>query len=94
MHTRLLESAHTDEFSIVRTQDVEPFLEAAKRARIEGEIGSADMKLAANFPAVLIERYCAQHHISFSEFINNPDHANRMLADPDLSGFRIWQGRL
>ena len=94
MQTKLLESAHADEFAIVRTQDVEPFLESAKRARIEGEMGTGDMRLAAEFPAVLIEQYCTANHITFNEFLTNSDHVARMLNDPDLAGFRIWEGRV
>jgi hypothetical protein len=52
------------------------------------------MRLAASFPDVLVERYCNQNGIEFSEFMQNPVHVKRMCADPDLSGFRIWTGRV
>jgi hypothetical protein len=62
--------------------------------RNEGITGGKEMRLAASFPDVLVERYCNQNGIEFSEFMQNPVHVKRMCADPDLSGFRIWTGRV
>ena len=75
-------------------QDCTPFLEAATRKRNEGEHGSKEMRHAASFPPVLVERYCNERGITFSEWLANPIHARVMLMDPDLSGFRIWGGRV
>lgn len=76
------------------TQDCTPYLERATAMRNEGITGSSEMRLAASFPDVLVERYCNQQGIEFSEFMQNPVHIKRMCADPDLSGFRIWTGKV
>jgi len=28
------------------------------------------------------------------EFMANPVHVRRMLMDPNLAGFRVWEGRV
>lgn len=76
-----------------RSEDVEPILEQAKALRSCGLTGSGEMRHAARFPRSAVENYMALHGIDLHEWMNNPVHADRMLRDPDLSGFRIWQGR-
>lgn len=78
---------------IARQQDVEPFIEAAKAARSEGAVGSGEMRHAATFPAVVVEAYLISAGITFREFLADETHVKRMLADPALKGFRIWEGR-
>lgn len=77
-----------------RTVDVEPVIEANKSLRSAGAVGGGDIRHAASVPGIVIEQYCKTHGISFSEFVGDPVHIRRMLNDPDLSGFRIWQGRV
>lgn len=76
------------------TQDCTPYAEEAKRKHREGEHGSREMRLAANLPDVLIEKYCNLHGIDFREWMTNPVHMKRMLSDPDLKDFRIWPGKV
>lgn len=52
------------------------------------------MRHAARIPYVVIEQYLATHGIDLHEFHTNPVHVKRMLNDPALAGFRIWQGKL
>ena len=75
-------------------QDCTPIHEDATRRRLEGLHGSKEMKHAARFPAVLVETYCNTNGVSFAEFMQNKTHIRRMLGDPALSGFRIWEGRV
>ena len=75
-------------------QDCTPILEDATRRRVEGLHGTHEMKHAAKFPAVVVERYCNTHGITFADFMRDKIHIRRMLADPDLSGFRIWGGKV
>jgi hypothetical protein len=42
----------------------------------------------------VVETYCNTRGITFAEFMQNTDHVAAMLRDPDLSGFRIWTGRI
>jgi hypothetical protein len=75
-------------------QDCVPILEDATARRNEGHHGSNEMRHAARFPEVIVERYCNEQGIEFSEFMRDKVHIRRMLADPALSGFRIWEGRV
>lgn len=76
------------------TQDCTPILEAATIARNECRSGSGDMRLAASIPFVVLERYMNEHNISWQEFSRSPEHKKRLLNDPDLRGFRVWEGRV
>lgn len=75
-------------------QDCTPIVQEATRKRNEGEHGSSDMRHAASFPAVVVEKYCNDSGITFAEFMEDRAHIRRMLNDPALSYFRIWEGRL
>lgn len=92
LQTRIVEE--DGKMHIGRFQDCTPILDYAKRQHNEGHHGSADMKHAARIPNVIIERYCNDHGIEFSECMNNRDHMRAMLNDPSLSGFRIWKGNV
>ena len=81
-------------FAIHRRQDCSPILEHCHALRESQAVGSADMKLAATFPQVAVENYLAVNNVSWHEFLQNPEHANRMMNDPALSKFRIWEGQV
>lgn len=77
-----------------RSQDVSPILDFAQRQRNAREFGSSEMKHAAKIPKAVIENYIARTGITFHEFMVNDYHIRAMLNDPELSGFRIWKGRV
>jgi hypothetical protein len=77
-----------------RVQDCGSIVEAVKTQQVEGVTGSADMKLAAKLPLVIVERYLNDHNITMHEFLNNKEHVKRMCNDPSLSAFRVWRGKL
>lgn len=77
-----------------RSQDVEPILEYAKDMRNLGQVGGSEMRHAAKIPKVVIENYIQRAGITMHEFMAEEKHIKAMLNDPDLSGFRIWQGRV
>lgn len=86
--------ANTDgSLTIASVQDCTPVLEATNDLRRHGVTGSKEFRHAASFPMVVVEKYCAQHGISFHEWMANPFHVKAMLNDPDLKGFRVWEGR-
>lgn len=85
---------HDGDVTFQSTQDCTPVMEQAVRLHNEGLHGSSEMKHAARIPSILVEKYCQDNNILFSEFCANPAHVRRMLADPALSAFRIWKGRL
>lgn len=83
------------DFAITRHQDVQKHLDYANGLRNADDLkASSDMKLAAEFPDVIVENYISTNGITWAEFIKNPEHVKRMLADPALKGFRIWEGRV
>lgn len=59
-----------------------------------GATGSKELKHAARIPWFIIQKYLNDNGITFAEFSRDMTHANRMLADPALSAFRIWEGKL
>ena len=75
-------------------QDVQPILERAKSMHNEGFHGSSEMKLAASFPNVIVDKYCNDNNITLHEFVGNKDHIKRLLNDPALEYFRVWKGQI
>ena len=91
MDTRVIDNG--EGIVVANVQDVEPIVRAAHAARTAGLVGSSEMRHAAEFPSVIVEQYLATHKITFNEFLQNPEHAKRMLNDPALAAFRVWEGR-
>lgn len=87
---------HVQDGNIIfnRVQDCAPILKDAAERRQNGVVGSSDFKHAASFPKVVVETYLNTHGITFEEFMGNTEHVKRMLKDPDLSGFRVWEGNI
>jgi len=77
---------------ILRTQDCTPIAEYAKAQHNAGMFGTTDVKHAAKLPLVIVEKYCNDIGITFSEFMQNPIHIKRVTLDPKNSDFRIWKG--
>ena len=75
-------------------QDCTPILELAQALHNEGYHGSADMRLAASIPMVVIEKYLNDNNLLLAEFMANKEHQRRLLNDPALSYFRVWKGRV
>lgn len=75
-------------------QDCTPILERTQALAKEGYHGSSEMKHAASIPFVIVEKYCNENGVEFSEFMNSQEHKKRLLNDPANSLFRIWQGRV
>jgi len=87
-------SLHDGAMTVERFQDCTPIVEHTKALNREGFHGSSEMKHAAKIPYIIIERYCNDHNILFSEFMQNKEHMKRVLNDPALAAFRIWPGRV
>lgn len=79
---------------VQRTQDVQEIIDRCQTLANAGQGRGKDMHLAADLPMGVIETYCNENGITFSEWMQNPIHVKRMLNDPALSKFRIWQGRV
>ena len=74
-------------------QDCTAIAAEATRRRLEGEHGSSEMRLAATFPVVLVETYCNNAGITMQEWMSDKVHIKRMMSDPALSAFRVWEGQ-
>jgi hypothetical protein len=74
-------------------QDCTPYAERAQALQAIGNHGK-EFRLAAIIPNVIIETYMNVNGIDYREVMGNPVHFKRMLADPDLSSFRVWEGRV
>lgn len=87
--------AHQDgSVTFERVQDCNAIAEYTKARHNQGLHGSSDMKLAASIPLVFVEKYCNDHNIEFSTFMQDRAHMRAMLQDPALSHFRVWKGRI
>jgi len=77
-----------------RVQDCTAIAEHTQALHKEGVHGSTDMRHAASFPMVIVEKYLNDKGISFQEFMAEAVHVKAMLADPALSAFRVWGGQV
>lgn len=77
-----------------RSEDVEPILEKVKALRSVGEVGTSEMRHAARFPKSVVENYMQRKGVTLHDMMTDPKHFDSMLRDPDLAGFRVWQGRV
>lgn len=88
--TRIIQSGEVS--GILRTQDCNAIAEYAKAQHNGGYHGTAEVKHAARLPLAIVEQYCNDTGITFSEFIKNPVHVARVVKDPKNDAFRIWKG--
>lgn len=77
-----------------RSQDCTPIAEHAKALHNEGHHGSSEMRLAAEIPYIIAEKYCNERGITFHEFMNDPKHIKAVCNNPDNKMFRIWPGQI
>lgn len=87
-------TVHDGQATIKATQDCTPVMDQAIALHNGGHLGSSEMRHAARIPAILVEKYCLDNDVLFSEFCSDPAHVRRMLQDPALSHFRVWKGRI
>jgi len=92
--TVLHDGERAGDLVIERVQDCTPIAEHTTALRNCGLVGGSEMRHAASFPMVLIERYCNERGIAFEQWMKDPAHARAMLADPALGAFRVWEGRV
>ena len=80
--------------TIQTVQDCTPIAEWCKTAHNAGNTGSSDMRHAASIPKIMVDSYCQNKAITFSEFQRDKSHIRSMLNDPALEHFRIWKGKV
>jgi len=75
-------------------QQCAPIADITKYLHNTGQHGSSDMRLAASIPLVFVEKYLHDNRITMHEFTQSQDHKKRLLGDPALAAFRVWNGRI
>lgn len=86
-------TADGERIAIERAQDCEPIVDFARERAANAEAWSSSGELLhlAEFPAVIVERYCTERGITFEEFMRDQKtHVRALLSDPALSAFRVW----
>ena len=74
----------TDKLHITRTQDVQPILEANKRAFNDARgFKSEVFNKKASIPLVILEKWLADKGITYQEFTIDDKILKRFLNDPD-----------
>lgn len=77
-----------------RVQDCMPIVAQVNTMRQQGTTGDKEMRHAARFPMVIVEKYINEKGITFQEFMGNQSHIKAMMSDPALSAFRVWEGKV
>lgn len=87
---------HVDDEKLVveRVFDVEPVLKDISELKSisDGKSKTGEFYHVARVPAFVVEAYCNQNGITFSEFCANSEHARRLLMDADYKHLRVWEG--
>ena len=78
----------------VAKSDVDLVADHCAGLRGVGATGSKDMKHVARVPGFIVQKYINDNKLTFAQFMRDPVHADRMLADPALKAFRVWEGRV
>jgi hypothetical protein len=73
--------------------DIEVIRQHCKHMRDTGQIGDPDMRNYGLIPKIFIQMYMNNNGVSWADFCRVPDHYKRLLNDPALKDFRIYEGR-
>lgn len=81
---------------VVRTQDVEPIVEANKRAfdYDDRRFKSESFNHVARIPLVVIEKWCNDNGVKYQEFMNDENILRKFLNDPDHKFLRTKPGKV
>lgn len=74
--------------------DIEAIRQHCKHMRDTGQIGPPDMRNYGVMPPIFVQMYMNNNQITWPEFCKNPEHTRRLLNDPALKDFRIYEGRV
>lgn len=88
---------HTDNGDLIveRIQDVEPILEANKRAFNGARDGwGGDFHHVASIPNVVIEKWCNEKGFTFADFMRDKRLVKRFLNDSENKFLRTRPGKI
>lgn len=84
-----------DKLIIEKVQDVEPILEANKKALNEDNNFTSEVfNHVARIPIVCIEKWCNEKGIKYNEFMGDTNLLKLFLNDPDNKFLRTKAGRI
>jgi hypothetical protein len=86
--------AEGDNVIFNRVQDCMPIVAQVETMRQQGALGDKEMRHAARFPMVIIEKYLNDKGITFQDFMSDQSHIKVMMSDPALAAFRVWEGKV
>ncbi len=84
-----------DRTYIQRVQDVEPVINANRRAMNEfSGYKSEVFNRKASIPVTVIEEWCRVRGIKYQEFMNSKELLKRFINDPDNAAFNCIPGKI
>lgn len=89
-----IDATHEAHIYEANMDDLHAVADHCKALRSAGLNGDRDMRKLAVIPGIIIQQYMNENGVSYAEFMRNPVHANKMLNDRALSGFRTHEGRV
>jgi predicted lipoprotein len=89
-----VDDQHIAGIHVADMSDLKAVADHCASLRSVGATGSSDMKHVATIPAFIVQKYINDNGITYAEFMRDPKHADRMLSDPALQAFRVWEGRV
>ncbi len=92
--TQFIADPDRDQTIIAHTERFDGLLDHNAELRATQQFGDKEMRHVANIPGIIIEAYCFQTGVSWSEFWSDQKHMKVILNDPQFSLFRIHPGRV
>jgi len=80
-------------FHVKKVYDATPHLEQVKSLRSAGAIGQGENRLVARVPLWVINEWCKQAGILYSDVEARREVMHRKLLNGEASAFRVWQGK-
>lgn len=80
-----------DSIVVNRVQDCQPIVEHCRNLSQLEQKG--EMRLVAEIPMVIVEKYITDNGITMQEFVRENKHIRSLVNDPDLKAFRVAGGR-
>jgi hypothetical protein len=79
--------------ALQRLEDVEPYLEAAKRQRNDGLADrKSEFRRVGSYPFTVWQIFARKNGVTVERLLKDRDLIMRMVNDRDLAGFRTLEG--
>lgn len=81
-----------DKFHVKKTFDPNPSLQQVRVLKDAGATGTDDNKLVARVPCWMINEWCKEAGVAWSDTEARRDVVYRKLLSGDAAAFRVWEG--